>query len=246
MRSVCRQLIPRPPWARRLERAEAALRPAGDTGRLTMQAVRRAFAAGRPPAPEAVTPRAAVVCVLSAPPAGGGVAPVSLLLIRRATGLRANPGEIAFPGGFIEPGESPLDAALREAGEEVGLSPSDLEVLGELPMVLTGGRAVPVLPFVAAASGPLRLTPNDDEVDAVMQVSLAALAAPGCYWAEEWDREGEGPGLMHFFDLGEDVIWGATARMIDLLFARLFSPGSGGRRDEPPAGRTPPASRPTR
>ena len=56
----------------------------------------------------------------------------SVVLIRRAAHLRANPGEIAFPGGRIEPGEVPLQAALREAEEEVGLSPDGLEVLGEL------------------------------------------------------------------------------------------------------------------
>lgn len=242
------QVIPRPPGARRVERPEGVLGRACDGSLFSMGAVRRVFAGSPTAAPGASRPVAAVLCVLSPVPegAGGEEAEASLLFIRRATSLRSNPGEIAFPGGFIEPGESPLDAALREAREEVGLRAGELDILGELPPVVAARRAVPVLPFVAAARSRLSPAPSRDEVDAILQIPLKALAAPGCYWAEQWEDAAGTTRLMHFFDLGEDVLWGATARMVDLLFARLVSRGCAGRTDGPPTARTPPASRSTR
>jgi 8-oxo-dGTP pyrophosphatase MutT (NUDIX family) len=169
----------------------------------------------------------------------------SVVLIRRALHLRANPGEIAFPGGRIEPEESPLCAAMREALEEVALPADAVEVVGELSIVHASRRSVPVLPFVAVASTLPSLTACPDEVDCVLVVSLSDLVAPGHYWQEQWDLEDDPAWVMHFFDLGEDVIWGATARMLYELFVRLVSRGSGERTDESRAGRTQPASQST-
>ena len=159
----------------------------------------------------------------------GSDSAVSVVLIRRAAHLRANPGEVAFPGGRIEPGEDPLAAALREAEEEVALTPDAVEVLGELSSVGRPRRSAPILPFVAAARGRPALEPNPDEVDCVLVVPLAELVAPGRYWQERWDRAGDPAWTMHFFDLGEDVIWGATAEMLHALFLCLL-----GRRVSPP------------
>ena len=231
---------------------------AGTAAGLTMGEVRAVFATG-PAAPDAEeatgAPGAAVLVVLGAfdkldegerdVPGAPGDGPASVLLIRRAAHLRANPGEVAFPGGRIEPGESPLAAALREAEEEVALPAGAVDVLGELPMVLASRREVPILPFVAAARGRPALEANHDEVDGVLVVPLRDLVAPGRYWQERWDG-GDAPAwVMHFFDLGEDVIWGATARMLYELFLRLLSRGSGGRTGGLPGARTRPASRST-
>jgi 8-oxo-dGTP pyrophosphatase MutT (NUDIX family) len=228
---------------------------AGPAAGLTMAEVRAVFATG-PAAPDAGeatgAPGAAVLVVLGAFDEGDegerdvpGDGPASVLLIRRAAHLRANPGEIAFPGGRIERGESPLAAALREAEEEVALPAGTVDVLGELPMVLASRREVPILPFVAAARSSPALEANPDEVDGVFVVPLRELVAPGRYWQERWDR-GDGPAwVMHFFDLGADVIWGATARMLYELFLRLLSRGSGGRTGGLPGARTRPASRST-
>jgi len=220
-----------------------------------MDAVRDAFGTGPAGAaglaPGAVAPTAeggaAVLIVLV--PAGGedgrighdesgvagqgtgvtGAVVSSVLLIRRAGHLRANPGEIAFPGGRVEPGESPLAAALREAEEEVALVPESVEVLGELPTVLAARRDVPIRPFVAVAQVHPPLRANPDEVDCVLLVPLSQLMGPGSYWQEHWSRADEPTWVMHFFDLGEDVIWGATARMLHDLFLRLFGRSSAGR-----------------
>jgi 8-oxo-dGTP pyrophosphatase MutT (NUDIX family) len=136
--------------------------------------------------------------------------------------LRANPGEIAFPGGRIEPGEAPLAAALREAEEEVALSADAVEVLGELSSLGRPLRSASILAFVAAALAHPALEANPDEVDCVLVVPLAELVAPGRYWQERWDRAGAPAWTMHFFDLGEDVIWGATAQMLHALLLRLL------------------------
>ena len=194
------------------------------------------------------TSGAAVLIVLVAEkgpgPGASETGSSSVVLIRRASHLRANPGEIAFPGGRIEQGESPLAAALREALEEVALPAGAVEVLGELPIVHAASRLVPVLPFVAVAKDSPAIRACPDEVDCILVVPLRELIGPGRYWQEQW---GEDPAwIMHFFDLGEDLIWGATARMLYELYLRLFSHGSVGRTGAPPGERTPPASRSTR
>ena len=244
---MARQAIPRPVWARRVEGPGGGLQLAGGGGELTIGAVRDAFAIAPPSSEgESLLPGAAVLIVLAPLDDRGDASPCSVVLTRRALQLRANPGEIAFPGGRIEPGESPLAAAFREAGEEVALSDGVVEVLGELPIVLASRRFVPVLPFVAVAQAPPVLEANSAEVDGVLVVALKDLVAPGRYWREQWDR-GEDPAwTMHFFDLGEDLVWGATARMLYELFVRLFSRECGGRTGGPPGERTPPASRWTR
>jgi 8-oxo-dGTP pyrophosphatase MutT (NUDIX family) len=195
-----------------------------------MGAMREAFVSGGPDsrtrAPDDQA-RAAVLIVLVPGDERGDDAPGSVVLIRRAVHLRANPGEIAFPGGRIERGEKPLAAALREAAEEVALHADAVEVLGRLPSLGRPRGSAPILPFVAAASSRLDLEANPEEVDCLLVVPLAELAAEGRYWQERWDHDAEQALTMHFFDLGEDVIWGATAHMLYGLFLRLLG------RDEP-------------
>ena len=165
---------------------------------------RAAFADRRRPAARgvgsAVQRRGAAVLIALVPcDERGGDSPLSVVLIRRAAHLRANPGEIAFPGGRIEPGEPPLAAALREAEEEVALSADAVEVLGELSSLGRPLRSAPILAFVAAARSRPVLEANPDEVDCVLLVPLAELVALGRYWQERWDRAGErGAGRCTF------------------------------------------------
>lgn len=258
-------MIPRPAWAKRAD-PPAGGRELADPvlERLTLQAVRDTFAAGSggpavellasgPLQPAGLLGAAVLIVLAPAEPEGVGATGTelqvadspesSVLLIRRGVHLRANPGEIAFPGGRIDPGESAVAAALREAEEEVALAPSAVEVLGELPTVLAARRDVPIRPFVAVAGTAPVLKANPDEVDCVLLVPLRDLVAPGRYWEEHWARADDPTRVMHFFDLGEDVIWGATARMLYDLLLRLLSRGSGGRTGAQPGERTPRASR---
>ena len=158
----------------------------------------------------------------------------SVLLIRRSSFLASNPGDIAFPGGRLEAGETALHASLREAEEEVGLPAESVRVLGRMEMVFRarrGGRIAPYLGVLAAP--PAGLTAQPYEVDEVLTVSLADLAEEGVYWEERWDMPGEGSRVLSFFShrgaLGDDVIWGMTAGVLrQLLSAVLLAEGESG------------------
>lgn len=140
-----------------------------------------------------------------------------VLLTRRSMALRHHRGEISFPGGRMDPGETATETALREAYEEVGLDPGRVEVLGELSHVNTVVSMSYIVPKVAVAERPWHLEPASGEVDRVMWVPLAELTSPSVYHGERW---GTPPAdrLLHFFELDDETVWGATAHMlVDLL-----------------------------
>ncbi|MGO8874187.1 MAG: NUDIX hydrolase [Acidimicrobiales bacterium] len=151
------------------------------------------------------------------------------VLIRRSLVLMRNPGDLAFPGGALEPGEHPVHAALREAHEEVGLRPGSVSVLGRLATVSRAIGSELVVPYVGILAGEPELRPQPAEVDAVLLVGLADLAADGSYWEEEWTIPGQGSRRLPFFAhpqaLGDDVIWGMTAMVIRELLSAVLAPG---------------------
>jgi 8-oxo-dGTP pyrophosphatase MutT (NUDIX family) len=214
-----RQAIPRPEGAEKVEPEAAFARlGAGEAGRLAaLEVVERAFAGRVVPHRPGPGRIAAAVLIPLLRGEGDGL---EVVVIRRGAHLRSNPGEIAFPGGRIEPGETPAAAALRETHEEVGLAPSAVRLLGALPPVARASRPEPIAAFVGVVEGRPRLYENPMEVDAVMTVRLAELADPSRYWEERWVRDGV-EWRMPFFELGDDVVWGASARMLVMLFERL-------------------------
>lgn len=210
-----RQSIPRPPQARRLELPGASFVGLGGDGEgavLSEEAV--AAAMGRlgdeSGAPDDSAVRAAVLLALGWPDDGK----LRLLVIRRSPHLRDNPGELAFPGGRLEPGETVVAAALREAEEEVGLQPRAVTVLGRLPGVWALSRRGEIAPVVGLVAGSPELRASAEEVDEVFLLELDQLFDPALYWEEEWAREAEEAWLMHFFDRDTDVIWGVSARIL--------------------------------
>jgi 8-oxo-dGTP pyrophosphatase MutT (NUDIX family) len=139
-----------------------------------------------------------------------------VVLTRRSPRLRTHTHQVSFPGGRLDTDESPLDAALREASEEVGLEPELVEVLGQLPPLSTLSRNAHITPFVGALAKRPALSPNPLEVEHAFDVALADLTA--VYQEERWDMPGASDRPMHFFHLEDDIVWGATARMLhDLL-----------------------------
>lgn len=147
-----------------------------------------------------------------------------VLLTRRASHLRSHTSEVSFPGGRLDPGEHPRQAALREAFEEVGLAPEQVEILGNLSPFSTRKLEVAILPYVGWLAQPPRLQPNPAEVEEVLKVPLARLWEKGVYHQEIWDLP-EYTGLaIHFFELERDIVWGATARVLNELLSRLLVP----------------------
>jgi len=136
-----------------------------------------------------------------------------VLLTRRRRDLRRHPGQVSFPGGRLDPGEEPLAGALREAHEEIGLDPSAADVLGRLDETLVLTSPFRLTPFVARVPYPGAYVGHPGEVEAILLLPLAALAEPAIHRTEV--REAYGMSHeVHFFDVGEDRVWGATARIL--------------------------------
>jgi 8-oxo-dGTP pyrophosphatase MutT (NUDIX family) len=123
-------------------------------------------------------------------------------------------GQFAFPGGLVDTDDaSRVETALREAREEVGLDPAAVEVLGvmdDVPTATTGFVITPVVGLCAAAPA---LAPDGREIERVLEVPLRLLVEPGVFREEWWEREGRSRPVL-FVTVGEDVIWGATARIL--------------------------------
>jgi peroxisomal coenzyme A diphosphatase NUDT7 len=140
-----------------------------------------------------------------------------VLLTRRSMEMRNHRGEISFPGGRLDVGETPIDAALREAHEEVGLDPSAPTVVGELAHLNTIVSRSYIVPVVAVLDRRPELVAQTGEVDRVFWTPVSQLVQPGTYRVERWgsppmDRP------LHFFELDDETVWGATAHMlVDLL-----------------------------
>jgi 8-oxo-dGTP pyrophosphatase MutT (NUDIX family) len=132
--------------------------------------------------------------------------------------MRRHGGEISFPGGRVEPGESLVDCALREANEEIGLDPDVVQVIGALPptsTVVTSYRVLPVIGIVPERLAH-RLSPS--EVERVIELDLDQLRES--YGMRRLIRRGV-PFRTPTFDVDGAFIWGATARMLQQFFERL-------------------------
>ena len=143
-----------------------------------------------------------------------------VVLTRRASTLSTHRSEVSFPGGRVETGEPLVEAALREAWEEVGLDPALVEVIGTLTPMTTYTSASLVHPFVGVLRGRTELHANPSEVEVVFDVSLADLLADGVHRSEQWGFDGADREL-HFFELPGDIVWGATGRMLWELLVKV-------------------------
>lgn len=176
--------------------------------------LRAALAAGEPrrlgqfgAAPEGAR-RAAVLILLSDEP------DPTVLLTERSAGLRAHAGQISFPGGGLDDGEDPVQGALREATEEVGLDPRLVTPMGCLPPAWVPVSGYRVTPVVASWEEPVALTPSDPaEVAGVLRPGLRHLADPATRVTATLPGGYRGPA----FASGEWFIWGLTAHLLDAV-----------------------------
>ncbi|MBR6976664.1 MAG: CoA pyrophosphatase, partial [Ottowia sp.] len=213
-----------------------AVLPAVPAEMLTAQALRQRFAA--PPAWQPEVHAEPSLLRGSLPPAAAAVLlallprpqDLSVLLTERTQQLSSHAGQVAFPGGRMDAGDaSAADAALREAQEEVGLERRFVEVIGQLPVYLTGTRFA-VTPVVALVQEGFALRHNPQEGASVFDVPLAFLMNPAHHrrhsiifdgQAREWFSmpydDGRAGGAQRF-------IWGATAGMLRNFYRFLSAP----------------------
>lgn len=181
---------------------------------------------------------AEVMEVQPGPPESGGRVGAVLVLLRELGGsdaeviytrrredLRSHPGQISFPGGRVDGGETLEQAAIREATEEVGLDPASVTVLGRLPALYVPPSRYWLHPVVARWDAPHPLTASEAEVGEILAVALSALrdrrrwrAVPlsvaGRTWAWQLD--------------GDHLLWGATGAVTAELLTLLDPVWSGG------------------
>jgi 8-oxo-dGTP pyrophosphatase MutT (NUDIX family) len=173
------------------------------------------FERDRPPAPRNGGSQAAD------PPSRVAGGELHAVFTRRRPDLRIHAGQVSFPGGRRDPADADLVAtALREAHEEIGLDPAAVTLLGALrptPTVVSDIAIYPIVGLIAAPTAAWVLAAA--EVEAVIEAPLAQLSAT--HHLETFTRPGGGSVTTDAYTIGEETIWGATARILADLLARL-------------------------
>jgi 8-oxo-dGTP pyrophosphatase MutT (NUDIX family) len=141
---------------------------------------------------------------------------VCVVLTRRSDDLRNHRGEISFPGGRVEESESIVEAALREAHEEISLAPDNVRIIGQLDPHATFVSNSLIVPMVGIVQGTPTFKAQASEVTRILVVPLDDLADEMSYH-NEWWVSARGTLNIHFFLLDDETIWGATGRILRQL-----------------------------
>lgn len=149
---------------------------------------------------------------------GEGPSGPDLLLTERAHHMRSHPGQVSFPGGSIDPGETPEQTALREAQEETGLDPAGVEVFAALPELWLPPSNFAVVPVLAWWRDPSPVSVcSPDEVHAVWRVPISELQDPAHRVTVTGPHGWRSPGFL----VGDDhdvILWGFTGGIVSRLF----------------------------
>lgn len=145
-----------------------------------------------------------------------------MILTKRAEKLRSHSGQISFPGGRIDATDpTPEFAAMREAEEEIGLTPDYVDVVGRMPDYVSGS-GFRIAPILAVVRPGFSLTINEDEVDDAFEVPLGFLMDPANHNRESrvWQNRER---FFYTMPFGERYIWGITAGIIRNVYERLYA-----------------------
>jgi len=164
---------------------------------------------------------AAALLLLYPGPAGPAVA-----LTIRASGLARHPGQISLPGGATDAGETLVQAALREASEEIGVDPATVRILGELTPVHVLVSGFTLHPVVGIADARPEFQPAPEEVEAILEISLHDLRDASRI--RQGTRLREGVAVEYpYFDLLGHQVWGATAMVLGEFISLLGDENAG-------------------
>jgi 8-oxo-dGTP pyrophosphatase MutT (NUDIX family) len=167
--------------------------------------------------PEGVTARPGAVLILLYPDG----ADLRLPLTVRSDRLPNHRGEVSLPGGATDPqDDGPAATALRECWEEMGVALGSIEVWGTLASIYIPPSNFRITPVVGYTKRPPALRPNDDEVSAVLTVTLRELLDPSRVVTERWTLRGADVQVP-FFAIAGQKVWGATALILSEFVARL-------------------------
>lgn len=144
---------------------------------------------------------------------------LQLLLTKRSSDLRHHPGQISFPGGKIEANEQSHQAALRETHEETGITPEQLDLIGQLPSYATGTGFL-IQPWIAFLTCDVELKLQASEVESAFWLPLSFVIDPQNTHSEHFAMHGQSH-LVHFMPYGPHLIWGATAAILYALKQQL-------------------------
>lgn len=213
------QRIPRPPLARGGRPSPWSHLPP-EQRRVTLDDVRAACARLPSPRQHLIrVPGIRAAAVLIPFVDRGGEA--FLVLTKRPQHMPTHKGEIAFPGGKHEDRDASLqETALRELEEEIGVLRDAVEIVGELKAYGTLSSRFGIVPFVGLLADPDGYRPDPSEVERVLEVPVSELLEDGVHREERW-----GIGLadrpVHFFELEDETVWGATAGILHSFLTHL-------------------------
>ena len=191
-----------------------------------LQALRRRLDAGLSRRPRVALDRSDLVSAAVLVPITDRGGP-HLLFTKKTGSVPHHKGQFSFPGGIVDVRDgSRVETALREAWEEVHLPAEAVEVLGLLDDTPTRATNFIITPVVGIVRDPVELRPDGREIERVLEVPLEMLRDPSIFHTEMWERDGEPHPVLFYRVSSEDVIWGATARILSQFLALLDEPAA--------------------